>query len=81
MLGGTLRRDFNLAPSGYRGSPSMEMSFHTEIRDTACARRSTCRRNRNINRVGLGDFNNSMSTPELLENARENLNDLPHVGI
>ena len=79
MFGGTLtlRRDFNMAPNQYRG----EMSLHPEISDTACSRRSMYRGNRNIKRVGLGEFNNSMSTPRLLENARENVNDLPHVGI
>ena len=59
MFGGTLKRDFNPSPNEYRGSPSWEMSLHPEIRDTACARRLIYRGNRNIDKVGLGDFNKS----------------------
>ena len=81
MVGGTLKRDFNLSSKEYRGSPPWKISLHPEIRDKACARRFMYRGNRNISWVGLGDFKNSVSTPELLENAIENLNDLPFVGI
>ena len=63
MFGGTLKRDFNLSSKEYRGSPPWKMSLHPEIRDKACARRLMYRGNRNISWVGLGDFNNSVSTP------------------
>ena len=66
----------NLSLEADRTSPPWTASHHPEMRDMACTGGARSRQ-----RVGLGKFNQSISPPELLEDARQGLNDLPDVYI